>query len=92
MTTVAGDGSRAYAIVHYLNQFAAGIGAENSADLPPLEADTTFVREVVFVLSHTVHHNALIGVMAKTLGVPLPPYFGYAPSTIAHLEQSACAQ
>jgi len=35
MTTVAGDGSRAYAIVHYLNQFAAGIGAEKSADLPP---------------------------------------------------------
>lgn len=35
MTRVAGDGSRAYAIVHYLNQFAAGIGGEKSADLPP---------------------------------------------------------
>jgi uncharacterized damage-inducible protein DinB len=68
------------------------LSAVVGADLPPVEADTTVGRELVFVLSHTIHHNALIGVMAKTLGVPLPPYFGYAPSTIAHLEQSPCAR
>jgi hypothetical protein len=63
-----------------------------SADLPPVEADTSVGRELVFVLSQTAHHNALIGVMAKTLGVPLPEFFGYAPSTIAYLERSACAR
>jgi hypothetical protein len=49
-------------------------------------------RELAFVLSHTVHHNALIAVMALTLGVSIPDRFGYAPSTIAHLEKVACAQ
>lgn len=63
-----------------------------SSALPPLEADTSVGRELVFVLSHTVHHNALIGVIARALNVPVPERFGYAPSTLAHLERSQCAQ
>jgi uncharacterized damage-inducible protein DinB len=63
-----------------------------SSALPPVEADTSVGRELTFVLSHTIHHNALIGVMVKTLGVALPPVFGYAPSTIAHLEGRSCAR
>jgi uncharacterized damage-inducible protein DinB len=63
-----------------------------SSHLPPVELETTVGRELAFVLSHTVHHNALIAVMAKTLGVYVPERFGYAPSTIAHLEKAACAQ
>ncbi len=63
-----------------------------SPDLPPVVVETTVGRELVFVLSHTVHHHALIAVIAKTLGVPLPDHFGYAPSTIAHLEKTACAR
>jgi uncharacterized damage-inducible protein DinB len=43
--------------------------------------ETTVGRELAFVLSHTIHHNALIAVMARTLGVPVPHRFGYAPST-----------
>jgi uncharacterized damage-inducible protein DinB len=57
-----------------------------------MEVETTVGRELAFVLSHTVHHNALIAVMARTLGVPVPDLFGYAPSTIAHLEKAACAR
>jgi len=63
-----------------------------STELPPVEVETTVGRELAFVLSHTVHHNALIAVMARTLGVPIPERFGYAPSTIAHLERALCAQ
>jgi uncharacterized damage-inducible protein DinB len=61
-----------------------------NSGLPPTEVVTTLGRELAFVLSHTVHHNALIAVMALTLGVPVPDRFGYAPSTIAHLEKSPC--
>lgn len=57
-----------------------------------LETTSTVGRELVFVLSHTVHHNALIGAMCATLGIPLPERFGYAPSTLAHLNGSACAR
>ena len=63
-----------------------------SGSRPPVLAETSLGRELAFVLSHTVHHNALIAVMALTLGVPVPDRFGYAPSTIAHLERAACAQ
>ena len=61
-------------------------------DLPPVEESTTVGRELAFLLSHTVHHNALIAVLVKTLGVTVPEDFGYAPSTLAHLEKVACAQ
>ncbi len=62
-----------------------------SGALPAFEFGTTAGRELAFVLSHTIHHNALVGVMAQALGVPTPERFGYAPSTIAHLEKSAWA-
>jgi hypothetical protein len=63
-----------------------------SSCLPPTEVETTVGRELAFVLSHTVNHNALIAVMALTLGVPVPDRFGYAPSTIAHLEEVTCVR
>jgi uncharacterized damage-inducible protein DinB len=63
-----------------------------SSTAPATEVRTSLGRELAFVLSHTIHHNALIAVMARLLGVPVPERFGYAPSTIAYLEQKSCAQ
>jgi len=63
-----------------------------SADGVPVEVLTTLERELAFVLSHTIHHNSLLAVMAGLLGVGVPARFGYAPSTIAHLEGKACAR
>jgi uncharacterized damage-inducible protein DinB len=57
---------------------------------PPVEAGTTLGRELAFVLSHTVHHNALVAVLAAALGVTPPQRFGYAPATLDHLEKAAC--
>jgi uncharacterized damage-inducible protein DinB len=68
------------------------LSAVVSSSLPATEVESTVGRELAFVLSHTVHHNALIAVMAQTLGVTVPDRFGYAPSTIAHLEKAACAR
>jgi uncharacterized damage-inducible protein DinB len=59
---------------------------------PPVEAETSVGRELIFVLSHTIHHNALIAVIARALGVSVPERFGYAPSTLAHRETRACAR
>lgn len=53
--------------------------------------DSTLGRELAFVHSHTIHHNATIASMARTLGVALPEHFGYAPATLAYLRQQACA-
>jgi hypothetical protein len=43
---------------------------------------STLGREVAFVISHTIHHQALIAVLvASADDVLLPPRFGLAPST-----------
>ena len=57
-----------------------------TSDGAPLRVRTTVGREFAYVLSHTIHHNALIGTMVKILGGWLPERFGYAPSTVAHLD------
>ncbi len=57
-----------------------------------VEVESTLARELAFVLSHTVHHNALVRAMAGVLGASMPPLFGYAPSTLAHRDSALCAR
>lgn len=45
---------------------------------------STVGRELVYAIAHTIHHYALIAIMARLLGVALPENFGVAPSTVAH--------
>ena len=53
---------------------------------------TTVRRELQFLLSHTVHHFALIGLLLDQQGIDPGPDFGVAPSTLRHWrEQAACA-
>jgi len=63
-----------------------------SAHAPPVEVRSTLGRELVYVLTHTIHHNATISAMAATLGVAVPSSFGYAPSTTAFLLKSSCVR
>ncbi|XAL99559.1 hypothetical protein OT109_18515 [Phycisphaeraceae bacterium D3-23] len=53
---------------------------------------STHARELAFVFSHTVHHNAIIGTIARALDIELPEHFGMAPSTIAYRDHGGCAQ
>jgi uncharacterized damage-inducible protein DinB len=53
-----------------------------TADSESVEVGSTFGRELAYVLSHTIHHNAIVGAIVKTLGGELPERFGYAPATI----------
>ncbi len=54
-----------------------GIGEE---DLP--WSKSTVYREFQFLISHTVHHYALIGLILKTMGYNPAQDFGIAPSTL----------
>ncbi len=56
-----------------------GIGEDNS----PLST-STIRRELQFLISHTVHHYALIGLILKTMGFNPSSEFGVAPSTLKH--------
>ena len=42
---------------------------------------STLARELAFVLNHTTHHQATIGLLASLQGYDVPDGFGYAPST-----------
>lgn len=55
---------------------------------PALCAPSSVAREIAFVLSHTIHHNAMIGGMVKALGGEVPVDFGVAPGTIGHQRQA----
>jgi hypothetical protein len=55
-----------------------------STDGPVVEAVSSVGRELAFVVSHTVHHNAQIALLAHRIGSSrLPRRFGVAPSTPA---------
>jgi hypothetical protein len=53
-----------------------------ATDGPVVEAVSSVARELAFVISHTIHHNAQIALLAHRLGsTRLPRRFGIAPST-----------
>jgi len=45
---------------------------------------STVQRELMYLLSHTVHHYAIIRLLAARTGIELDRHFGVAPSTLAH--------
>jgi uncharacterized damage-inducible protein DinB len=54
---------------------------------------TSVLRELEFLLSHTIHHYALVAVMARLQGVEPEREFGIAPSTLKYQRtQLACAR
>ena len=42
---------------------------------------STLARELAFVVSHTIHHQAIIGVLLAIHGHAVPDRFGHSPST-----------
>jgi uncharacterized damage-inducible protein DinB len=58
--------------------------AQFAADGSTLATWSTIGRELAFVMSHTIHHQAIIALLLDDDGLPaLPARFGYAPSTPA---------
>ncbi len=44
---------------------------------------STLDRELMSLITHSIHHLAIIAVIARSTGFPLPANLGKAPSTIA---------
>jgi uncharacterized damage-inducible protein DinB len=58
------------------------VATESRGD--PSWEPSTVQRELAFLLSHTVHHYALISLHARRHGVELGEDFGVAPSTLEY--------
>jgi uncharacterized damage-inducible protein DinB len=50
----------------------------------PISVSSSLGREAVYVITHAIHHYALIRVMCALLKVSLPGDFGVAPSTLQY--------
>ena len=57
----------------------------------PVCVESSFGRELTFVLSHTVHHHAIMAMHAKATGIRVPEGLGLAPATRAWLREQTCA-
>jgi len=56
-------------------------------------SESSLERELQFLLSHTVHHYALIAVILRLNGIEPSESFGVAPSTLRYWQESgACAR
>lgn len=53
-------------------------------DSPPSHC-SSLGRELCYCICHAIHHYALMGVLAKLQGIPVPADFGIAPSTATYL-------
>lgn len=54
---------------------------------------STIARELQFLMSHTVHHYALVALVLRLRGFEPGAEFGVAPSTLAHWKREAlCAR
>jgi hypothetical protein len=53
---------------------------------------STFGRELVYVMSHTIHHHAILAHLLHARGMSVGSRFGVAPATPSHEDQLACAQ
>ena len=49
-------------------------------------------REVAFIVSHTIHHNAIVAQMLHARGFEMAPRFGLAPATPLGEGAALCAQ
>lgn len=59
-----------------------------SADASLREGASSVARELDFLLSHTVHHYALIAIQCNLLNIDVDSSFGVAPSTLRFRESS----
>ncbi len=50
---------------------------------------STPVRELQFLVGHTIHHYAVMAILLSLQGVEPPAEFGFAPSTLAHEKSQA---
>ena len=64
--------------------------SQTHADGRRVRVGTTVGRELAFVISHTIHHSALIAVLLEHAEHDVPVRFGLAPTT--PIQEAVCAQ
>jgi uncharacterized damage-inducible protein DinB len=66
-----------------------GLAMLHTSDEQGQVVKTSVDRELVFLASHTIHHMAIIGMLAEQAGVEVGAEFGVHPSTLRYLQRQA---
>ncbi len=56
-------------------------------DVPEVRSSSTLQRELLFLTSHTIHHLAIVSMLAELHGAVVPDDLGVAYSTTTHEHQ-----
>ncbi|MFN7934004.1 MAG: DinB family protein [Bryobacteraceae bacterium] len=77
--------------IDHITHRLAGITEDRTLQVHVDEAVTpsSLARELQSLVSHTIHHYALIAVAMRLQGLPVDPQFGVAPSTLRYQLQQA---
>lgn len=67
------------------------VRAECATTGPAVWAAASLLRELEWLLNHTVHHFALMAINCRLLGYAPPVDFGMAPSTLRHRQRQTAA-
>lgn len=73
----------------FATQYSSELGMRHNSDGERQVVKTSVDRELVFLASHTVHHMAIVGMLAEQVGVEVSADFGVHPSTLRYLEKQA---
>lgn len=57
-----------------------------------LSLASSLERELAFLTSHSIHHMAIIALLAEQAGIHLPESFGVHPSTLRHWQRTSKEQ
>ncbi|HKZ81571.1 MAG TPA: hypothetical protein VJ124_25105 [Pyrinomonadaceae bacterium] len=69
------------------------VSAEDDGSGSHFSCNSSVLRELVFLESHTVHHYSLIAMILRLHEIEPPENFGVAPSTLSYWnERAACAR
>ena len=63
------------------------IDMHTSDDYSQYEARSSLCRELMFLVSHTEHHNAMIAAMKRLSGDKVDESFGVANATLNHIDR-----
>lgn len=68
-------------------EHALSVRSSCSCDEDAADQNSSLGRELQFLVSHTVHHFAIMAGICHALGIRTPDEFGIAPSTLKHRAQ-----
>jgi hypothetical protein len=68
------------------------VSTEEDGFAATVQIGSSFLRELDFLQSHTIHHYSVIALLLRLHNIEPGQEFGVAPSTLAFNRESACAR